>query len=202
MSDADERSLELVAELQRQFACWRNRVPRPKASPRLQPHATGRSRSRPTLPATSSTWTSSPAHSTGRPLGAAITVCANQALQAAQEAAEKRMAEFFEAQTAVLGDLTARTGVDVADTVRRESRPPAIPDHLLTEEAFRRSRGWPRSVLRWARLLLCSSWFRHASRLAGCCEMRSDLFAFPACRVAASRRVWGIMYWWPKDIVR
>ncbi|WP_279103492.1 YbaB/EbfC family nucleoid-associated protein [Gordonia bronchialis] len=141
MSDADERSLELVAELQRQFRLLEESR---AATERITATATARDRS-----------VAVEANAAGHivnvdiltraldraALGAAITVCANQALQAAQKAAENRMAEFFEAQTAVLGDLAARTGVDVADTVGRESRPPEIPDHLLTEEAFRRSRG-------------------------------------------------------------
>lgn len=67
-------------------------------------------------------------------------MCTNSALKAAQEAAEKQMATFYEAQGAVLDDFSERTGVDLSEAVARESHPPAIPDNLLNDEAYRRSR--------------------------------------------------------------
>lgn len=140
MNAADDHSRELVAELQRQFQLLEDSR---AETERITAKATARDRS-----------VSVEASAAGHiveveiltravdqaALGAAITACANQALRAAQQAAENQMADFYEAQAAVLDNLADRPGIDLAHAVHRESHPPAIPDHLLSEEAFRRSR--------------------------------------------------------------
>ena len=140
MTAADDHSRELVAELQRQFQLLEDS--RDKAE-RITAKATARDGS-------VAVEASAAGHivaveiltgSVGRAaLETAITACANQALSAAQQAAENRMADFYAAQGAVLDNLADRSGIDVIDAVHRESHPPEIPDHLLTEEAFRLSR--------------------------------------------------------------
>lgn len=55
------------------------------------------------------------------------------------------MAEFYQAQAAVVEDLTNRTGVDIAEAVATVSKPPPIPESLRTDEDYRRQNGQPPS---------------------------------------------------------
>lgn len=140
MTAADDHSRELVAELQRQFQLLEDSR---AATEHITAKATAQDRS-------VAVEASAAGHivaveiltrSVDRAaLEVAITACANQALQAAQQAAEKQIADFYDAQAAALDNLADRTGIDLTDAVHRESRPPAIPDYLLSEDAFRRSR--------------------------------------------------------------
>ncbi|WP_396912344.1 YbaB/EbfC family nucleoid-associated protein [Mycolicibacterium sp.] len=140
MTAADDHSRELVAELHRQFQLLEDSR---AETEHITAKATARDRSVAVEASAAGhivaveifTRSFDPAA-----LEAAITTCANQALQAAQRAAEKQMADYYEAQAAVLDNLAGRPGIDLIDAVHRESHPPEIPDHLLTEEAFRQSR--------------------------------------------------------------